>query len=39
MHHKPSHIRIVHGDNEAKQALAEEYQKMLPEAEIVIGKE
>jgi metallo-beta-lactamase family protein len=39
MHHKPSHIRIVHGDDEAKQALAEEYQKMLPEAEIVIGKE
>jgi metallo-beta-lactamase family protein len=39
MHHKPSHIRIVHGDNEAKQALAEEYQKLLPEAEIVIGKE
>ncbi|WP_350979228.1 MBL fold metallo-hydrolase [Shewanella sp. AC34-MNA-CIBAN-0136] len=39
MHHKPSHIRIVHGDNEAKKALAKEYQKMLPEAEIVIGKE
>ncbi|MBB1427350.1 MBL fold metallo-hydrolase [Shewanella sp. SG44-2] len=39
MHHKPSHIRIVHGDNEAKQALAKEYRKMLPEAEIVIGKE
>jgi metallo-beta-lactamase family protein len=39
MHHKPSHIRIVHGDNEAKQALAKEYQKLLPEAEIVIGKE
>jgi metallo-beta-lactamase family protein len=39
MHHKPSHIRIVHGDNEAKQALAEEYKKMLPEAEIEIGTE
>jgi metallo-beta-lactamase family protein len=39
MHHKPSHIRIVHGDDEAKKALANEYQKLLPEAEIVIGKE
>jgi metallo-beta-lactamase family protein len=39
MHHKPSHIRIVHGDNEAKQALANEYKKMLPEAEIEIGTE
>jgi metallo-beta-lactamase family protein len=39
MHHKPTHIRIVHGDDEAKQALASEYQKMLPEAEIEIGKE
>ncbi|MBB1363396.1 MBL fold metallo-hydrolase [Shewanella sp. SR44-4] len=39
MHHKPSHIRIVHGDDEAKKALANEYRKMLPEAEIVIGKE
>jgi metallo-beta-lactamase family protein len=39
MHHKPSHIRIVHGDDEAKQALANEYRKMLPETEIVIGKE
>ncbi|KVX03551.1 MBL fold metallo-hydrolase RNA specificity domain-containing protein [Shewanella frigidimarina] len=39
MHHKPSHIRIVHGDDAAKQALAKEYRKMLPEAEIVIGKE
>nr|WP_308443315.1 MBL fold metallo-hydrolase RNA specificity domain-containing protein [Shewanella morhuae] len=27
MHHKPTHIRIVHGDNEAKQALANEYEK------------
>ncbi|WP_351009426.1 MBL fold metallo-hydrolase [Shewanella sp. S1-58-MNA-CIBAN-0166] len=39
MHHKPSHIRIVHGDNEAKQALAKEYRKILPEAEIEIGTE
>lgn len=27
MHHKPTHIRIVHGANEAKQALANEYEK------------
>ncbi|WP_350432835.1 MBL fold metallo-hydrolase [Shewanella sp. H8] len=39
MHHKPSHIRIVHGDDEAKQALAKEYRKLIPTAEIVIGKE
>ncbi|MGX9460139.1 MBL fold metallo-hydrolase RNA specificity domain-containing protein [Shewanella sp. A14] len=39
MHHKPSHIIIVHGDNEAKQALAKEYRKLIPTAEIVIGKE
>ena len=38
MHHKPKHIRIVHGDDEAKKALAVEYKKMLPEAEIEIGK-
>jgi len=39
MHHKPSHIRIVHGDEEAKQALAQEYRKLIPTADIVIGKE
>ncbi|MGI2168916.1 MBL fold metallo-hydrolase RNA specificity domain-containing protein [Shewanella sp. MF05960] len=39
MHHKPKHIRIVHGDTEAKQALANEYQKLLPNTEIEIGKE
>ncbi|WP_299791910.1 MBL fold metallo-hydrolase [uncultured Shewanella sp.] len=37
MHHKPKHIRIVHGDDEAKAALAAEYKKLLPEAEIEIG--
>lgn len=37
MHHKPKHIRIVHGDDEAKEALAVEYQKLLPEAEIEIA--
>jgi metallo-beta-lactamase family protein len=39
MLHKPSHIRIVHGDEEAKQALAQEYRKLIPTADIVIGKE
>ncbi|GGP95359.1 MBL fold metallo-hydrolase RNA specificity domain-containing protein [Shewanella ulleungensis] len=38
MHHKPKHIRIVHGDDEAKQALASAYQALLPMAEIEIGK-
>ena len=38
MHHKPKHIRIVHGDDEAKEALAVEYKKLLPEAEVEIGK-
>lgn len=38
MHHKPKHIRIVHGDDEAKEALADEYKKILPEAEIEIGQ-
>ncbi|WP_394147209.1 MBL fold metallo-hydrolase RNA specificity domain-containing protein [Shewanella atlantica] len=37
MHHKPKHIRIVHGDDEAKAALATEYRKLLPEAKIEIG--
>jgi len=36
MRHKPSHIKIVHGDNDAKQALAEKYQQLLPNAKIEI---
>jgi len=39
IYHKPKHIRIVHGDQQAKQALANEYQKLLPDAKIEIGKE
>ncbi|RTR36774.1 MBL fold metallo-hydrolase [Shewanella canadensis] len=39
MHHKPTHIRIVHGDDEAKEALAVEYKKLLPEAAIEIGRD
>ncbi|QQX81826.1 MBL fold metallo-hydrolase [Shewanella sp. KX20019] len=34
---KPTLIRIVHGDNEAKSVLAEEYKKLLPDARIEIG--
>ncbi|GIU24582.1 MBL fold metallo-hydrolase RNA specificity domain-containing protein [Shewanella sp. MBTL60-007] len=35
--HKPKHIRIVHGDTEAKQALADQFRQLLPNTEIVIG--
>lgn len=38
MHHKPKHIRIVHGDDEAKQALADKYRALLPNADVHIGK-
>ena len=34
---KPTLIRIVHGDTVAKNALAIEYQKLLPKAKIEIG--
>jgi metallo-beta-lactamase family protein len=37
MHHKPKHIRIVHGDDEAKQALAGKYRQLLPDCEVEIG--
>ncbi|QFU23458.1 MBL fold metallo-hydrolase [Shewanella eurypsychrophilus] len=37
MQHRPKHIRIVHGDPEAKEALANKYRELLPEAEIEIG--
>ena len=36
MRHQPKHIKIVHGDDDAKQALAEKYKEMLPEAQIFI---
>lgn len=36
MRHQPKHIKIVHGDESAKQSLAEKYQKMLPSAKIEI---
>ncbi|WP_299807081.1 MBL fold metallo-hydrolase RNA specificity domain-containing protein [uncultured Shewanella sp.] len=34
--HKPKHIRIVHGDAEAKQTLADKYRQLMPECEIMI---
>ncbi|TMO79709.1 MBL fold hydrolase [Pseudoalteromonas sp. S3776] len=39
MRKKPSHIKIVHGDNEAKRALASKYKEVLgSEVIIEIGK-
>lgn len=37
MRHKPKHIRIVHGDDDAKRELQRQYQEMLPDADVVIG--
>ena len=37
MRHKPKHIRIVHGDDDAKRELQRLYREMLPAAEVVIG--
>ncbi|GIU36886.1 MBL fold metallo-hydrolase [Shewanella schlegeliana] len=34
--HKPKHIRIVHGDNEAKQALARKLKELIPQCEMII---
>ena len=36
MRHKPQLIKIVHGDEEAKKALAEQYQKLLPTTKVEI---
>lgn len=36
MRHKPNHIRVVHGDQEAKQTLAGELRRMLPGSRVVI---
>ena len=37
MRHKPKHIKIVHGDDEAKLALQAEYQALLPECFVEIA--
>ena len=33
----PQHIRIVHGDDQAKQALQKLYREYLPDCDVVIG--
>ncbi|MBG9990008.1 MBL fold metallo-hydrolase RNA specificity domain-containing protein [Pseudoalteromonas sp. NZS37] len=39
MHKKPSHIKIVHGDDDAKSALAAKYKEVLSnDVEVEIGK-
>ena len=39
MRKKPSHIKIVHGDDDAKNALAAKYKEILSsEVKIEIGK-
>jgi metallo-beta-lactamase family protein len=38
MRHKPNNILLVHGDEEAKIALAKKYQQLLPNAKIEIPK-
>ncbi len=37
MRHKPKHILLVHGDEQAKSALAKKYQQLLPSAKIEIA--
>ena len=39
MRHKPQQIRIVHGDDEAKAALAQVYRQLLPMADVQVAKE
>ena len=34
---RSKHMRIVHGDDDAKEALQKLYQQMLPECDVVIG--
>jgi metallo-beta-lactamase family protein len=36
MRHQPTHIKIVHGDENAKQTLADKYHQILPDAKIEI---
>jgi len=38
MRHKPKHIKIVHGDQNAKEVLADKYLQLLPDAKIEIAK-
>ena len=36
MRHQPQHIKIVHGDDDAKHALAEKYKEMLPGTKVEV---
>ena len=38
MRHQPKHIKIVHGDEQAKAVLAKKYQQLLPKAKIEIAE-
>ena len=38
MRHKPKHIRIVHGEQTAKQELQKKYQELLPNVLVEIGE-
>ncbi|WP_191601011.1 MBL fold metallo-hydrolase RNA specificity domain-containing protein [Marinomonas algicola] len=38
MRHQPTHIRIVHGDDNAKKELKRLYHTLLPECDIEIGR-
>jgi metallo-beta-lactamase family protein len=38
MTHPPKHIRIVHGDDDAKRALQGLYREHLPQCDVVIGE-
>jgi metallo-beta-lactamase family protein len=38
MHHKPTQVRIVHGDDRAKRSLQQKLKKLLPVAEVMIVK-
>ncbi len=38
MRRKPSEIRVVHGDEEAKAALKSKFEVLLPEANIIVPK-
>lgn len=37
MRHKPQHIKIVHGDEYAKEALAKKYRKILPNCKVEVA--
>ncbi len=38
MRYKPAEIRLVHGDEKAKQELKQKFEAILPESKVTIGK-